>query len=63
MSCCDDPWSVSVGLKHTPATKQPYTRTQAGFRKENILPNVAEWWANGNMIDNEKARFSSILVL
>lgn len=32
-------------------------KTKAGFRKENILPNVAEWWANGNMIDNEKVRF------
>ncbi len=29
-------------------------KTKAGFRKENILQSMAEWWANGNMIDNEK---------
>jgi hypothetical protein len=29
-------------------------KMKAGFRKENILQNVVEWWANGNMIDNEK---------
>ena len=34
-----------------------YQEKQAnGYRKENILQNVAEWWANGNMIDNEKVK-------
>ena len=43
--------------QHPNARVYVYVCTQAGFRKENILPNVAEWWANGNMIDNEKARW------
>lgn len=26
------------------------------FRRENILPDTWDWWANGNILDNEKPR-------
>lgn len=28
----------------------------AGYRVENVLPDVSNWWANGNVIDNEKVK-------
>lgn len=51
-------WASEMEFDSADGTMETYyqEKIKGGFRKENILPNVAEWWANGNMIDNEKVR-------
>ncbi len=51
-------WAGEMEFDSADGTLETYfqEKMKGGFRKENILPNVAEWWANGNMIDNEKVK-------
>ncbi len=51
-------WAGEMEFDSADGTMETYfqEKMKGGFRKENILPNVAEWWANGNMIDNEKVK-------
>lgn len=51
-------WCGGLQFDSSDGTYETYQKEKrlAGYRYENTMRNVAEWWANGNVIDNERTK-------